>query len=69
MSILFRLISDLLKENTLEEEEYPVREVEVIRRCLHYQVNKLLAVRIVTLQIERAKLWNEEFEVFSDWGL
>ena len=34
-----------------------MREVEIVAACLHYQVDKLLHVRIVALQVERYQLW------------
>ena len=40
-----------------------MREVEIVAACLHYQVDKLLHVRIETLQVERNQLWYVKLQV------
>ena len=54
-----------VESDTAHEKKNAVWKVEVKLWCLDNQVDQLVLLWVVTLQIERTKLGDEKFEVFS----
>jgi len=59
------MLREFLEHGRVEEKPDTMSEEEICLRCQNDQVKEISWILKVTLKVERAKLWDEEFKVIS----